>query len=89
MSEQILPPIEIPLSSLSREALSGVIENFILREGTDYGSNEVSYEAKERQVMKQLERGDVKIVFDPSEETVSLMTELYWKKLTKNRSGSD
>ena len=74
------PPVEIPKGSLSRDALKGVIENFILREGTDYGMAEVSYEAKAEQIERQLDRGHIKIVFDPNTETVTLMTDREWKK---------
>ena len=38
--------IEIPAERLSAEVLRAVIEEFILREGTDYGSYEVSLEDK-------------------------------------------
>ena len=74
------PPVEIPKASLSRDALRGVIENFILREGTDYGVAEVSYDAKAEQIERQLDRGHIKIVFDPNTETVTLMTDREWKR---------
>lgn len=67
------PPFEISPDLLSEEALSGIIENFILREGTDYGWVEVSYEKKADQIRKQIEKGFVKIYFDPISETVTLL----------------
>lgn len=82
--EDTVPPVEIPLDVLSPEALSGVIEDFILREGTDYGRVEVSLEAKQKQVRHQIEKGDVKIVFDPATESVTLMTLREWKKVSSN-----
>jgi uncharacterized protein len=69
-----LPPIEVPLDVLSEEALSNLIEAFILREGTDYGTNEVAHDTKVGQVRKQLEKDEVKIVFDPNSESVTLLT---------------
>lgn len=83
-----MPPVEIPLESLTTEAVNGVIENFILREGTDYGVSEVPYEVKAKQVLRQIEKGDVKIAFDPNTETVTLLTNKEWKKLTRQRSES-
>ncbi len=74
-------PIEIPVDQLSAHALSGIIENFILREGTDYGSVEVSYEKKAEQIRKQIDQGEIKIVFDQSSETVSLLTTRDYKSL--------
>lgn len=64
----------IPHGSLSTDALQGLIEEFIMREGTDYGWEEVSLATKVAQVKKQIEKGDVVIVFDTSTETVSLLT---------------
>jgi uncharacterized protein YheU (UPF0270 family) len=64
--------VEIPLASLSAEALRAVIESFVLREGTDYGAHEVSLEDKVAQVMRQLERGEAHIVFDPSTRSVNI-----------------
>lgn len=77
------PPVEIPLEALSAEALTGIIENFIQREGTDYGVNEASLETKVSQIRKQLSRGDVKVVFDPESESVSLLTKVEWQKFAK------
>ncbi|HVK60800.1 MAG TPA: YheU family protein [Bdellovibrionales bacterium] len=73
-------PIEVSPELLSDEALAGIIESFILREGTDYGSVEVSYDKKAEQIRKQIARGDVKIVFDQSSETLSLLTKDQFKR---------
>ena len=35
-------PVPIPFQDLSADALRGVIESFVLREGTDYGAHEYS-----------------------------------------------
>ena len=66
--------IEIPADRLSADALSAVIEEFILREGTDYGVSEVSLENKIDQVRRQLSNGDVLITFDPVTENRNLLT---------------
>lgn len=63
----------IPYEQLSPEALQGLIEEFITREGTDYGWEEVSLAAKVEQVHRQLVRKEVVIVFDLASETVSLL----------------
>ena len=36
----------MPHKELSPDALSGVIQSFVLREGTDYGEQEVAFETK-------------------------------------------
>jgi len=65
-------PIVIPHGELSAEALRGVIESFVLREGTDYGERAYSLEQKVAQVRAQLERGQARILFDPQSNTVTL-----------------
>jgi hypothetical protein len=63
----------IPHQQLSADALQGLIEEFITREGTDYGWEETSLASKVAQVRRQIEAGDVVIVFDMASESVSLL----------------
>ncbi len=65
-------PVEVPPERLSEEVLLGIIEEFILRNGTDYGWVEVSHERKVQQIKQQIDRKEIKIFFDLSAETVSL-----------------
>lgn len=64
----------IPHTQLSTDALHGLIEEFITREGTDYGWDEVPLSQKVAQVQRQIEKGEVVIVFDSASESVSLLT---------------
>lgn len=64
--------MEIPYTELAPEILDAVIEEFVTREGTEYGQEEVSLATKIEQVKVQLRRGDVVITFDPESETCSL-----------------
>ena len=66
------PPVDVPYSELSADALRGVVEAFVLREGTDYGERGVSHEAKVAQVIRLLERGEARIQFDPVSESVGI-----------------
>jgi len=66
--------MEIPHTQLSSEALGAVVEEFILREGTDYGAFEISLESKVQQVIALLDRGEAVIVFDAASETCSIVT---------------
>lgn len=74
-------PIEIQPEQLSDEAIAGIIENFILREGTDYGSVEVSFERKSEQIRQQIDCGEIKIVFVQDSETINLLTNREFKLL--------
>ena len=76
-------PIEISPEVLSEEVLLSIIENFILREGTDYGWVEVSYDKKAQQIRNQMSKGEIKVVFDVTTETVSLLTVQAWSKLSR------
>jgi len=66
--------IEIPLSRLDDDVLQSVIEEFITREGTDYGQIEVSLAQKVAQVRKQLALGVAVVVFDEATESTSIVT---------------
>lgn len=66
-------PVVIPHRELSAEALRGVLESFVLREGTDYGEREVSLDQKVAQVLRQLERGEAQIVFDTVLESIDIV----------------
>lgn len=60
-------------SDLSDDALHGLIEEFVSRDGTDYGTEEKTLDEKVAAVSKQLEQGEVCIVFDRDEERVNLV----------------
>jgi uncharacterized protein YheU (UPF0270 family) len=59
-------PVEIPLGRLSPEALRGLIEEYVLREGTDYGLNSWMLQDKSEQVMRQIRYGRAKVYYDPT-----------------------
>jgi len=63
----------IPVNKLSHEALKGVIEEFISRDGTDYGEVEASTETNFRQVKSMLEKGLAVLVFDDEAETTNIL----------------
>lgn len=77
------PPVEVPQNLITSEALEGIIESFVLREGTDYGQNETGHGTKLEQIRKQIARGDIKIVFDPNTESVGLMTSSEFARATR------
>jgi hypothetical protein len=63
----------IPFQQLSTDALNGVIESFILREGTDYGAIEIGLTEKIIQVKQQIERGDLVLVFSELHQSITIM----------------
>lgn len=62
----------IPVQSLSEQALEGIIDAYILREGTDYGLVETSLAQKRASVRKQLASGEAQICFYPDDEHIDI-----------------
>ena len=62
----------IPFDKLSPQALQSVIEEFISRDGTDYGEMEASPETNFRQVKHKLEKGSAVLVFDDETGTTNI-----------------
>ena len=69
-------PVAIPYKDLSADALRGVIESFVLREGTEYGERDFTLDQKVTCVLRQLERGEARIYFDPNTETIDIVVPL-------------
>jgi uncharacterized protein YheU (UPF0270 family) len=67
------PPVNVSYKDLSASALQGLIESYVLREGTDYGERDVPFESKVAQVRRQLESGEATIIFDPASESVDIV----------------
>jgi len=63
----------VPASALSPDALDSLIQEFVTREGTDYGLREYSLQEKVQSVRRQLDRGEVVIAFDLEQESATLV----------------
>lgn len=70
----------IPYDKLSPEALQGLIEEFVTRDGTDTGYEKKSFESDVAMVKRQLKRGDAVIVFDKSTKTCNIVPRDQLKK---------
>ena len=78
----------IPFEHLSQDALYGLIEEFITREGTDYGLYEVDLPDKIEQVLQQVRSQEVVIVFDVATESTSLMTQQQYREANSHGGSS-
>ena len=77
MSDDDAPPpghVEVPIGSLSSEALQRIVDDLVTRDGTDYGAVEKTREQKAAALLRLLERGEARLVFDPATETISVLT---------------
>ena len=66
--------MQIPIERLSPEALDGLIEEFVTRDGTDYGLREQTLEEKKSAIVRQLERGEIVVVFDAESESCNIVS---------------
>lgn len=64
----------IPYQELSQEALQALIEDFVTREGTDYGLVEMSMQEKSEYLLALLKKGDLLITYDTELESCGLIT---------------
>ena len=62
----------IPWQHIDPDTLDNLIREFILREGTDYGAEEVSLDKKVEQVRAQIQSGEAVILFSELHETIDI-----------------
>ena len=63
----------IPLEQLALDTLEAVLEEFITREGTDYGEREYSLAEKKQQLLSQLRSGQAVLCFDEQSHSCSIL----------------
>ncbi len=76
--------VRIPHNQLSPQALQGLIEEIITREGSDYGEVILSLEHKVGQVMRQLETGRAVITYDEETQTSNILLKKDYERLLGN-----
>ena len=65
--------VQLSPDQLSPQTLRGLVEEFVTRDGTDYGAVERSVQEKIAQVEAQLASGEARIVFDPETESANIV----------------
>jgi uncharacterized protein YheU (UPF0270 family) len=68
-----LSPIQVPIHAIDEETLARLVEEFVTRDGTDYGLTEISTERKVTRAMAALDTGKTIVIFEPSTGTVTLV----------------
>ncbi len=63
----------IPHKDIDPNTLDNIIKEFVLREGTDYGMDDVEIAEKIEDVKAQLNQGSAVIVYSELYETVNIM----------------
>jgi uncharacterized protein YheU (UPF0270 family) len=65
--------VEVPHDRLSSDALRSLAEEFVTREGTDYGAVERSFEAKVQALLRQIASGEAVVLFDGTSNTTHVV----------------
>lgn len=63
----------IPYSELSADTLQALIEDFVTRDGTDYGLEEMSMQAKASQLLVLIKSGELLITYNEDTETCGIV----------------
>ncbi len=66
--------LDIPLDRLAPDTLARLLEEFASRDGTDYGDRELSLAEKVVQLRRQLDSGDMRLLYDSDSETWDLVS---------------
>ena len=64
----------IPYSELSEDALHALIEDFVTRDGTDYGEDEMSMQDKAAHLLALLKAGELLISYNEESHSCGLVT---------------
>ena len=67
--------VEIPFNQIDPETLQRMIQEFVTRDGADWGEAGGTLEEKVEQVLKQLRSKKIKVVFDLTSQTANLVEE--------------
>ncbi|NTV13557.1 MAG: YheU family protein [Desulfobulbaceae bacterium] len=65
--------IEIPYERLAPETLQNIIQEFVTRDGADWGEVGGTLEDKVAQVMQQLRSRQAKVVFEQKSQTANIV----------------
>ena len=74
----------IPYQQLDAMTLNNLIEQYILREGTDYGEVEFSLRQKTQQILAQIKNEEIFIMYSELNESVTLISKQEFQQ-TQNR----
>ena len=65
--------LEVPAQRLAPDVLRALYEEYVTRDGTDYGERELSLDEKVERLAAQIQRGDVRILYEIESEQWDLV----------------
>jgi len=73
--------LEIPWQTIASDTLTNILVEYVTRDGTDYGEQEVSTDSKVSQVRRLLAQGKCVLLFQPEDQSLTLMDTQVWKQM--------
>lgn len=73
--------VQVPVQRLEAATLLALLEEFASRDGTDYGMRERSLEEKTASLKRQLDAGELSLVFDLDSEQYDLCSREHLEQL--------
>ncbi|MEQ8517239.1 MAG: YheU family protein [Chromatocurvus sp.] len=70
--------VRVPPERLPAETLAALLEEYVSRDGTDYGRYDISVAEKRSQLQSRLTTGDLQLLYDADSE--------HWDLVDKNRA---
>lgn len=77
----LIKHVIIPYKKLSENTLKNLLESYISREGTDYGSYELTIDDKLSKARQDLKNGHVIIIWNLIDENLQILTPFEYDKL--------
>ncbi|MDX1696539.1 MAG: YheU family protein [Ketobacteraceae bacterium] len=76
--------VEVPWQELEADTLYNLVSEFVTRDGTDYGEQEVSTEQKVEQVIAGIKGKRYLIVFDGELEQCNVISMEDWREFQRS-----
>ena len=70
--------VDVPWDAMDANTLSALVEEFVSREGTDYGDTALSLEEKAQQVIGGLQNQQYVILFDQGMQSCHIAHKKIW-----------
>lgn len=77
--------IEIPWDAVDPDTLHRLVEEFVTREGTDYGEVEYDLNTKVQQILHGLKRRQWTIIYDPVLQSTHIIDAAEWQRENKRK----
>lgn len=75
--------IEVPWDALEAETLQRLVEEFVTREGTDYGQQEIDLSTKVQQIIHGLRNRQWLIIVDTAMQSTHIVDSTEWRRALK------